>query len=466
MKKPTTQPATSQAQTATVPPHNLSAEISVLGAILQDPAALGKVRELLSPHHFYREAHQKIYTACQRLFERNEPVDLVTLSNELKRRGELDRIGGDLYLTTLVDQVSTAANVVYHAKLIREEAMKRELILLAKKIEAEGRQNKASLVATEAKRRLDELLKESPDERTRLLTAGEILEAATSPDPDWLVDNLLPHASLSVLAGRPKAGKSTLARALAVAVVQGRKFLERDLQQGPVLLISFEVEGRKRDVARHLHQLGLQPRDPLLVATQADSPSQVQTWIEQHKPILVIVDTLARLIRLRDIAAYTEVIAGFEELLQMARGSGTHILLLHHAPKRSDARDAIEAPLGSIAIAGTADTLLHLKRLPDETRTLTAIQRVGEDLPESVITLKDGWPVLAGTRQEHQARQVAEEVIAFLKSHGEATQQEMLNEIEGRTQDIVNALKLLLDEEKITRSGTGRRGDPYKFALQ
>jgi len=111
-----------------IPPQNLEAEVSVLGAVLQDPAALLKAMEVLRPADFYKEAHRKIFSACIDLFERNEPVDLVTLANELMRRKQLEEVGGTSTLSALVDAVPTAANVAYHARIVKDKALLYALI--------------------------------------------------------------------------------------------------------------------------------------------------------------------------------------------------------------------------------------------------------------------------------------------------------------------------------------------------
>jgi replicative DNA helicase len=111
-----------------IPPQNLEAEVSVLGAVLQDPAALLKAMEVLRPADFYKEAHRKIFSACIDLFERNEPVDLVTLANELMRRKQLEEVGGTSALSALVDAVPTAANVAYHARIVKDKALLYALI--------------------------------------------------------------------------------------------------------------------------------------------------------------------------------------------------------------------------------------------------------------------------------------------------------------------------------------------------
>ncbi|HSB70406.1 MAG TPA: replicative DNA helicase [Candidatus Methylomirabilis sp.] len=111
-----------------IPPQNLEAEVSVLGAILQETGALLKAMEVLRPGDFYKEAHRKIFGACVELFEKNEPVDLVTLANELMRRKQLEEVGGASYLTSLVDAVPTAANVAHHARIVKDKALLHDLI--------------------------------------------------------------------------------------------------------------------------------------------------------------------------------------------------------------------------------------------------------------------------------------------------------------------------------------------------
>lgn len=111
-----------------VPPQNIEAEQSILSAILIENNTLPEVIENLSEKDFYREVHRKIFTAMVDLFERNEPTDLITLTNILKERGQLESVGGASYLAELVDTVPMATNVVHYAKIIREKATLRNLI--------------------------------------------------------------------------------------------------------------------------------------------------------------------------------------------------------------------------------------------------------------------------------------------------------------------------------------------------
>jgi len=111
-----------------VQPQAVPLEEAVLGALMLDREALPLVMDILRPESFYLEAHQHIYKAVIRLFERSNPVDLLTVTEELKKAGDLDKIGGGYYLVELSNRVASAANIEYHARIIAQKHIQRELI--------------------------------------------------------------------------------------------------------------------------------------------------------------------------------------------------------------------------------------------------------------------------------------------------------------------------------------------------
>jgi len=111
-----------------LPPQNLEAEVSVLGGVLLDNEALNRVLEVMKEGDFYRESHRKIFSAILDLYEKSEPVDLITLTEALKKRDALEAVGGVEYLNSLVNSVPTAANISYYAKIVKEKAILRKLI--------------------------------------------------------------------------------------------------------------------------------------------------------------------------------------------------------------------------------------------------------------------------------------------------------------------------------------------------
>lgn len=123
------------ANTAKLPPQNIEAEQSLLGALLIDKDAVIKVAELLTPADFYRtETHGYIFAAMKNLYDRREPIDLVTMTEELKKQGTYDKVGGSSYLTTLVNVVPTSAHIENYARIIKAHSVKRNLIAQATRL--------------------------------------------------------------------------------------------------------------------------------------------------------------------------------------------------------------------------------------------------------------------------------------------------------------------------------------------
>lgn len=111
-----------------IPPQSVEAEQAVLGSLLVNPETITKVIDMVQSEQFYRKAHQIIYAAIRDLFEKNEPVDIVTVSQVLKDQGKLDSVGGRQYLTDLAMSVATTANAEYYAKTVGEKSLLRSLI--------------------------------------------------------------------------------------------------------------------------------------------------------------------------------------------------------------------------------------------------------------------------------------------------------------------------------------------------
>jgi len=116
------------------PPASTEAEQSVLGAILLRPQVMDQVADTLSPQDFYREAHRKIYQVMLDLYNRHEPVDLVSVNNLLKERRQVEEVGGQVFLSGLSEQVGIAANAYYYARLVHDKAVLRRLLACSQEI--------------------------------------------------------------------------------------------------------------------------------------------------------------------------------------------------------------------------------------------------------------------------------------------------------------------------------------------
>jgi replicative DNA helicase len=121
-----------------LPPQALDLEEAVLGALMLEKNALNAVVEFLKPEHFYTEAHQEIYAAIVELFKNSEPVDMRTVVNQLRKNGKLELVGGAYYIAELTSKVSSAANIEYHARVIIEMAIKRNLIQIASQVHSDA----------------------------------------------------------------------------------------------------------------------------------------------------------------------------------------------------------------------------------------------------------------------------------------------------------------------------------------
>jgi replicative DNA helicase len=114
-----------------LPPQAIELEEAVLGALMLEKNALNAVIDILKPESFYKESHQKIFAAIVNLFQKTEPVDILTVTNELKKSGELDIVGGPYFITQLTNRIASAANVEYHARIVSQKHIQRELIRIS-----------------------------------------------------------------------------------------------------------------------------------------------------------------------------------------------------------------------------------------------------------------------------------------------------------------------------------------------
>jgi replicative DNA helicase len=220
-------------QTAPVPPQNLDAEESVLGAMMLSPGAIGAVSEVLDASDFYRESHAKIYRAALSLYAKGEPVDAITLVDALEERGDLEDVGSRVRVHELAALVPASANAGHYARIVREMATLRGLINAGSEIsrlgwerpgEAGDLVDKAEQVVFDLSQarvtgeftHIDELLKEGFERITALYEAGADITGVPSGfrDLDRLTSGFQP-GNLIIAAARPSMGKSALGLCMA-----------------------------------------------------------------------------------------------------------------------------------------------------------------------------------------------------------------------------------------------------------
>ncbi len=233
-------------------PQNIEAEKAVLGSMLIEKEATAKSVEILQKKSFYKESHQKIFQVIVDLYDRDEAVDIVIIAEELKKSGNsLSSVGGAQYLTSLINSVSTAANVEYYAKIVREKAILRELINVSTRIITEsykGEEDVGSL--------LDKAEQYIFNIAQAKLTQGFIPVSDMVHDSIELIENLykkkehvtgvptgfcdfdektggLHSSNLIIIAGRPSMGKTSFALSIAQHAAIEKKM--------PVAIFSLEM---------------------------------------------------------------------------------------------------------------------------------------------------------------------------------------------------------------------------------
>jgi hypothetical protein len=265
-----------------------------------------------------------------------------------------------------------------------------------------------------------------------LTAIGDLL---AEPDEivDWLVEARIPTASTCLLAGKPKTGKTTAARDLALAVARGETWLGRACAPGAVWYLA--LEGRRQDHKAHFRRMGATAADRLWVYVGRASKTivaDVRLRAQQERPTLIIVDTLQRFIKASSMDDYAEITTLFDVVLEIARTSGAALLLLHHAGKAD--RASLDAVLGSTAITGSVDQIFVIART-GKVRTIQSIQRVGEDLDERILDLAPvtGRVHLGQTRELHERDLMAQALYDALdRANTGLTQQEWFGLVEGR----------------------------------
>jgi replicative DNA helicase len=216
------------AENERIPPQNLIAEQSVLGSLLIDKEAIPKVLDIIRPESFYREAHRTIYEAILKLFEKNEPIDLITTTEELRLKGKLEAVGGSVYVADLINSVPSSANVEYYARIVEEKAILRDLINAGNEIllkSFDGQEEVSDVLNTAEqlifniaqKRirhgfiRIKDVLKETLDRIDKLYAKREGITGLPTGfyDLDFMTTGLQ-NSDLIIIAARPSVGKTAL----------------------------------------------------------------------------------------------------------------------------------------------------------------------------------------------------------------------------------------------------------------
>ncbi|UCC84632.1 MAG: replicative DNA helicase [Gemmatimonadota bacterium] len=358
-------------------PWSPEAEISVLGGMLIDADAVAKAVELVDDGMFYREANRRLYRGMRRLFERGEAIDPVTLTEELRTSGELDSVGGPAYLAELMEAVPTAANIEYHAKILRDRALLRRLIeastdTIRDAFDSSGeavedtidRAEQRIFHISQAGQRkgfvwIKEVLWPAFEHIEKLQQAKGSVTGVPSGFQD--LDNLtagFQRSDLIVIAGRPSMGKTSL----VLNVIQ-----HAAIEHGtPVALFSLEMakeaivqrllcaEGQVN--SQNLRRGRLSEQEYMQLATAAGHLNTAPIWIDDT-PAITALELRAKARRLKAEVDLGLIVVDY---LQLMRGP--------RSESRVQEISAISGALKAVAkeLAVPVIALSQLSRAPEQ----------------------------------------------------------------------------------------------------
>jgi replicative DNA helicase len=317
------------------PPYSEAAEQAVLSAMLLDSDALLRATEYVDESMFYRESHRRIFRAMLALSERGEVIDPLTLTEELSRKSELEAAGGREYIAYLVDVVPTAANVEYHAKIVREKALRRRLIEVSTSIVSEAFDSAlpaAELLdaaehsifevnqsrGTEGFTRVKELMYEAMERIEQLHLAGESVTGVPSGfrDLDEITAGFQP-SELVIIAARPSMGKTAFVLNIAQNAALDAKtpvaFFSLEMSKQSLLQRMLTSEARVD--AQRLRKGKLRDDEFVQLGRAAGLLSQAPVWIDDT-PAISLLEMRSKARRLKAENNIGMIVVDYLQLMQ------------------------------------------------------------------------------------------------------------------------------------------------------
>jgi replicative DNA helicase len=389
-----------------LPPQNVEAEQSILGGILIENDAINKVTEILTPDDFYRDAHRKIYNALINLTERDEPADLVTLTNELRKLNQLDAVGGASYVASLIDSVPTAANIEYYAKIVKEKGILRKLIQTSTEIITQSYEDRGDVESfiDEAERAIfqiserrvkpsfypiRDIVKQSFKTIERLFERKELVTGVPSGfrELDQKTAGFQP-SDLIIVAGRPSMGKTAFCLNVAQYAAIEKKTpiaifsLEMSKEQLVIRMLCSEarVEGTKlrtgflieSDWPRLTLAAGNISEAPIFIDDSAalsvlELRAKARRLKAEHGLGMIVVDYLQLMKgRLRAESRQQEISEISRSLKALAKDLAVPVIAVSQLSRRTEERQGMRPQLSDLresgAIEQDADLILFIYR--------------------------------------------------------------------------------------------------------
>lgn len=440
------------------PPHNIEAEMSILGGMIIDNDCIEKVYRKLDKNCFYKTAHQELFQTIIDVFNEGKAVDLVILREELKKRSLLEKIGTEAYLMELCEGVPHTENVGYYADIVLEKAMSRNLIEYSIKL-----QEAASVGDKEA---LSKILTNNPASQLHdIYSTRETVKLKTStmedmlncPKPEYLVEPILYRGTSNLLTSYFGIGKSLVAMSIAHALVTQQPLWGYFPVQQKERVLIVDEENPGCFLKDRLVKMGFTGDMPLYFlhfqSIKLDDQEcfiYLMRVIQDLKPTLVIFDALIRLHR-SDEKDNTEMAYVMGKIREIVNLTGVTVLTIHH--ERKGQGDKKERARGAGDIVGAVDHQLCLESIGDGVLMLSSGKTRVAPLTPIKLKLEEEGECLTIKymgQADTETEEIIHEVIEILDESSLGVE-EIKKALYGRGYDIgVNKLRGIL------RNATGK----------
>jgi hypothetical protein len=453
-------------------PFDEQAERSALGSVLVDPDVIGDL-SILEPDDFYRSKHRTIFTAIRRLGNRESPVDIVLVVDELDRMDKLEGVT-EAFVSSLANDVPSPYRAKYYALIVKEHSVRREILLTS---------SAAAEPGSDVERILENLVSISPieGEVNRIESDAwqplSVTELGSTEPPSWLWDGYVAKGYITLFTGLWKSGKTTLLSYLAREMEEGG-FLGTEVFPGKLLLVTEEPESKWGERQERL-ELGDNLR---IISRPFKGRSDRRTWIEFVNHLarlvedegydLVIIDALPNfwpVLEEERAGPVLDAVVPFQAVAQ----AGAAVVLCNH-PAKSDGGVG-NASRGSGALPAFVDFILEFRlydpeHADDPKRRLSCVSRFDESRRELVLELTAEGYRGVGTRAEAKREDRLPLLIGLLPKEPPGLKADEIRE-EWNSKDLPKPglptlnrdLAAAVEEGTLTKLGQGVRGDPYRY---
>lgn len=459
-------------------PHDPEAETAVAGACLQDPAALDQASGIVGPGDFFMQKHRYIFEAMLDIRTRGEAVDLVTTTAELRHRARLDVVGGPAALASLVEAVPTAANVAYHARIVREAAVKRSF---AEKAEALARHAVNGLDIEELRAHAEEAVKSLVAQVVRRedRTCGVDTFLNSPPELTWDLERVRLRGDHGWSGGAPKAMKGLVSLEEARACATGTPFLGHfPARKARVLYLSEEDRAERLHRRVHAMLAGRPPEeipgpDELRFLVKAgvrldtaEGIGILRGALERWRPEIVFLEHFDKL-HSRDSNKAADVKPLLDELDRLHAEFGCTFRVQKHHRKEAagQSRRPGEMLAGSVALFGWGESSIFMTLVRRGLAQVEVEAKDGDTSPRFLVEYQGGRVVYAGEVKANRKEQARERVLELLAQKPGATTEEVAEELKVTSRTAGSRLREL-EEAGLVEAQQASSRQPKEWFLK